>query len=414
MYVKPDNLNDIDLPEKQHLNNILTMKDITDVEYDDVKLFYKNMGFKNLKEYLECYLTSDITLLADVFNNFRNIIFDQFQLDCVKYISSPSLSKDCGFKYSKCKIEHIKDVDIFNFVKQSIMGGLSNSINPYVKLDNDNECIVYNDISSQYPFELSKPLPYKDYKFVEEFDETKYGKDYGCIMLCDVKTTDKIRNDPLFKQNSMLVSKCLITDKHLSEYQLSQIKEKRESNNSNYNSVSKKLISNLGNDSNVYLNFEFYKMMKTAGYDKEIKKILEFKQKSIFKEYIEFLYSKKKEYYLKKKKSMEFFIKIFMNSFYGSMLTDKTRFRDIKICVNKEQSMKLVKQPTFKSYKIVKDDELIIVEMNKNKCIFDSPIIIGSIVSFNSKCNLYNYMYNIILELFGKKISHFQCKILIV
>ena len=37
------------------------------------------------------------------------------------------------------------------------------------------------------------------------------------------------------------------------------------------------------------------------------------------------------------------------------MLTDKTRFRDIKICVNKEQSMKLVKQPTFKSYKIVND-----------------------------------------------------------
>ena len=48
MYVKPDNLNDIDLLEK-HFNNILTMKDITDVEYDDVKLFHKNMGFKNLK-----------------------------------------------------------------------------------------------------------------------------------------------------------------------------------------------------------------------------------------------------------------------------------------------------------------------------------------------------------------------------
>ena len=55
MYVKPDNLNDIDLPEKQHFNNILTTKDITDVEYDEVKLFYKNMQSKNLKEYLECY-----------------------------------------------------------------------------------------------------------------------------------------------------------------------------------------------------------------------------------------------------------------------------------------------------------------------------------------------------------------------
>ena len=43
----------------------------------------------------------------------------------------------------------------------------------------------------------------------------------------------------------MLVSKCLITDKNLSQYQLNCIKEKRESNNSNYNSVSKKLISNI-------------------------------------------------------------------------------------------------------------------------------------------------------------------------
>ena len=31
------------------------------------------------------------------------------------------------------------------------MGELSDSINPYVKLDNDNETIAYNDISSQYP-----------------------------------------------------------------------------------------------------------------------------------------------------------------------------------------------------------------------------------------------------------------------
>ena len=215
MYVNPNNLHEVNLPNKEYFNNILTLEDIDDDKYNEVQLFYKNMEFKNLKEYLECYLTSDITLLADVFNNFRNIIFDQFQLDPVKYISSPSLSKDCGLKYSKCKMEHIRDVDIFNFVKNSIMGGLSNSINPYMKLDNDNECIVYNDISSQYPYELSRKLPYKDYKFIENFDELKYGmdKDYGCIMLCDVKTTDKIENDCLFKQNPMLVSKTLISKK---------------------------------------------------------------------------------------------------------------------------------------------------------------------------------------------------------
>ena len=29
-----------------------------------------------------------------------------------------------------------------------------------------------------------------------------------------------------------------------------------------------------------------------------------------------------------------------MNSFYGSTLTDKTRFRDIRICTSKRQALK--------------------------------------------------------------------------
>ena len=136
-------------------------------------------------------------------------MFDEFQLDCCKYVSAPSLTKDCALKYSKCKIENIKDVSIFNFARKTIMGGLSDSINPHVKLDDiQNETITYSDISSQYPHELRKKLPYKDYRFVENFDETKYGQDknYGCFLLCDVKTTDKVRNDPLYSQCPMLVN----------------------------------------------------------------------------------------------------------------------------------------------------------------------------------------------------------------
>ena len=159
------------------------------------------MKFKNLREYLECYLTSDITLLANNFNNFRKMIFDQFELDPVKYVSAPSFTKDWELKYSKCKIENIKDVSIFNFARKTVMGGLSDSINTHVKLnDIQNETISYMDISSQYPHELRKKLPYKDYKFVENFDESKYGQDknHGCFLLCDIKSTYKIRNDPLF------------------------------------------------------------------------------------------------------------------------------------------------------------------------------------------------------------------------
>ena len=79
------------------------------------------MEFKNIREYLECYLKSDITLLADIFNNFRKIIFDNLGLDCVKYISVLSLSKDAGLKCSKCKIENTKDVSVFQFVRKSVM-----------------------------------------------------------------------------------------------------------------------------------------------------------------------------------------------------------------------------------------------------------------------------------------------------
>ena len=78
-------------------------------------------------------------------------------LDCCKIcIKLHHYLKIVGLKYSKCKIENIKDVSIFNFVRKTIMGGLSDSINPYEKLDNDNETIAYNDISSQYPRELRK------------------------------------------------------------------------------------------------------------------------------------------------------------------------------------------------------------------------------------------------------------------
>ena len=230
-----------------------------------------------------------------------------------------------------------------------------------------------------YPDILRQKLPYKDYKFVETFDELKYGQDknFGCFLLCDVKSNDKIRNDPLFSQCPMLVSKCKITDKNLSEYQLNQIKEKRQNDNTNYNSQSEKLITNLGNDSNCYLNFEMYQMMKKVEYEIVIKKVLEFKHEFIFKNYIEYLYSKKKEYCLQNKKSMELCLKILMNSFYGSTLTNKTRFRDIRICTTKRQTLKFTKLPNFLSYKII-NESLIIIELSKNKCIFDSPILIGS------------------------------------
>ena len=54
--------------------------------------------------------------------------------------------------------------------------------------------------------------------------------------------------------------------------------------------------------------------------------------------------------------------------------------------------MKLTKKPNFNSFNVI-NENLVIIEMAKNKCVFDSPILIGSQVFFTIKCNLYNYMY---------------------
>ena len=132
-YLKTEKLLEENLPDKKEFYNKMTLSHLSDKDYNTVEKFYKDMNFKNLKEYLQCYLRSDMTLLADAFLNFRNMIFNDYELDCCKYISAPSLSKDCCLKYSRAKIENIMDIDVFNFVKKSIAGGISNSINPYEK-----------------------------------------------------------------------------------------------------------------------------------------------------------------------------------------------------------------------------------------------------------------------------------------
>ena len=51
----------------------------------------------------------DICLQADIFNVFRNTIWDKFEIDCSKYITSCSLSLDLMLKYTGVKTELIRN-----------------------------------------------------------------------------------------------------------------------------------------------------------------------------------------------------------------------------------------------------------------------------------------------------------------
>ena len=397
-WINENNLDNKDLPEIKDFYSSLKLETISEEEYKQTKEIYNKLKFKNIKEYLDTYLKLDITLLTDIFENFRKGIWDKFGLDCSKYVSSPSLSKDCMLKFTKVKIEHIKDIEMYDFINNSVIGGLCVCSNPYLNNDNGNSTIAYQDVSSLYPAIMRNKIPLKNYKFIElnEFNINKYGEDknYSCILLCHVKTTDKVKNDHILKQFPALISKTSIYYDNLSDYQKTNLKE-------NYKS-SGKLINHLGSDENNYLSFEMYKLLLKLGYEIEIKKILEYYHSDFMKKYIDFLYDKKTEYKKIGDKSMMMTYKILMNSLYGSMLTRVENFRDFKIVTNSKQADFYTKRSNFNSRVIINED-LTIVEMNKIKCVYNSPILIGSIILQNSKVLLFDYMYNKFPKLFGKE-----------
>ena len=53
----------------------------------------KDFDRKNLGEYHNMYVQSNTLLLADVFNNFRNMSLEMYGLDPAHFLSAPGLTR---------------------------------------------------------------------------------------------------------------------------------------------------------------------------------------------------------------------------------------------------------------------------------------------------------------------------------
>ena len=218
---------------------------------------------QNVKEYLDIYLKLDICLQADIFNVFRRCIWDKFEIDCSKYITSCSLSLDLILKYTGVKIELIRDISIFDYVNSPILGGMC--IASQNIADDKKGVISSCDIISLYPYVMTKKLPIGNYRFIKCFNRNRYlDSNYSCLLNCEAYKTDKVKNNSILKQLPALISKTSIKYNDLSEFQRKNLKE-------NYKS-SEKLITHLGYDKNSYISFEMYEMMISLGYKIVIKK----------------------------------------------------------------------------------------------------------------------------------------------
>ena len=103
---------EIALPKKEKLYNQLNIEDITEVDYVHAKRVYKDFEIKNLGEYRDLYLKSNVLLLADVFENFRKTVLEIYELDPAKFISTPSLVWKTALKKTQVKLDLITDIDM--------------------------------------------------------------------------------------------------------------------------------------------------------------------------------------------------------------------------------------------------------------------------------------------------------------
>ena len=95
-----EKLNETSSPEKEHFYSHLNMEGIIDEDYVYAKRVCKDFEIKHLGEYHDLYVQSDTLLLADVFENFRNVCLKMSELDPAKKISA----WEAGFKKIKSKI----------------------------------------------------------------------------------------------------------------------------------------------------------------------------------------------------------------------------------------------------------------------------------------------------------------------
>ena len=286
-FITKENIYNENLPSIENFFSSLKLDDISKEDYNKTLEIYKILSCKNIKEYLDIYLKLDICLQVDIFNVFRNTIWNKFEIDCSKYITSCSLSLDLMLKYTGVKIKLIRDISIFHYVNSSILGGIC--IASQNIADDKNGVISSCDIASLYPYIMTKKLPIGNYRFIKYFNRNRYlNSDYSCLLNCEIYTTDKVRNNSILKQFPALISKTSIKYNDLSEFQRKNLKN-------NYKS-SEKLITNHRYDKNCYISFEMYEIMISLGYKIVIKKILEYKQSNFMKPYIDFLFEKKSYY----------------------------------------------------------------------------------------------------------------------
>ena len=388
------------LPAREDFYSILNDTNISESDYEHAKQVWSEFQIKDLGDYHDLYLRTDVLLLADVFESFRKTCLGYYRLDPCHYYSAPGLSWDALLRMTKINLDLISDLDQQLFIEKGMRGGISNithrhavANNKYMKCYNpedESSYLMYLDANNLYGWAMSQSLPTKDFKWInsEDFilENYKNNTKKGAILEVDLEYPEELHD--LHNDYPLAPEKILITDNMLSKY----CKDLKEKENISSGRVHK-LVPNLKNKEKYVLHYKNLQLYLSLGMKlKKVHRVLEFTQKPWMKPYIDF--NTKKRTNAKNSFEKDFF-KLMNNSVFGKTMENLRKRSNIKLETDPDHLLKLTRQPMYVSSKIF-DENLVGVQMKKARLVLDKPSYVGFSILDLSKTLMYDFHYNYI------------------
>ena len=373
-------LKETKLPPKKAFYSRLNDEDISDEDYQHAIKVLKTFKMKTLQDYHDLYNEADVLLLADVFENFRDICIKNYKLDPGHYYTAPGLAWDAVLKVTKVELELLTDIDMLQMVEKGIRG-VSMISNRYGKANNKymgdsfkdiepSKYIAYLDANNLYGWAMSKPLPTHGFKWMNG-SELQIWEKQPCILEVDLEYPISLHD--------------LHSDYPLAPKQIG------------VNKVDK-LIPNLWNKKKYVIHYENLKLnlgLRLTHIHRRIK----FKESPWLKSYIALntdLRTKAKNDFEKD------FFKLMNNSVFGKTMENIRNRLDIKLVTDKNKAEKLAAKPNFNHCNIFSED-LIAIHMKKTELTFNKPVYLGMCILDLSKTLMYNFHYKYIKQKYGDK-----------
>jgi hypothetical protein len=124
------------LPDINEFYSKLNKSNCSSEDYKQAQLVWNKFNCKNLLDYHNIYLKSDVLLLSDIWLNFTQVCYKNYGLDVSYYYTAPGLSFDAMLKETDIKLELFTDIEMYNMSEKGIRGGISQISHRHAKANN--------------------------------------------------------------------------------------------------------------------------------------------------------------------------------------------------------------------------------------------------------------------------------------